>query len=59
MRTFKEIITKTIHWLLNHKDTRIILEEIGIELLENEKTRPVVEQIFLKAILRYGEKTRL
>lgn len=56
---FRKIITKTIHWLLGHKETRRILEEIGTELLENEKTRPVCEKIFLKAVLRYGERTKL
>ena len=59
MKTFKYIITRTLHWLLWHKSTRKILEEIGTELLENEKTRLVCEKIFLKAVLKYGNRTKL
>ena len=59
MKTYKKMIKRTLHWILNHKETRKILEEIGTELLENKNTRVVCEKIFLRAVLKYGEKTRL
>lgn len=59
MKSFRVMITKTIHELLDHKETRRILEESIFALFENSETRKIIEQSILKAVLRYGEISKL
>ncbi len=59
MKTFPEIVTKTIHELLDHKQTRRILEQSIFALFENPETRKIMEQALLRAVLKYGEMSKL
>lgn len=57
--TFQEIITKTLHELLDHAETRKILEDSIYSLFENKETRKILESAILKAVLKYGRMTKL
>lgn len=57
--TFQKIITKTITELLDHEETRKILEDGIISLFEHEETRKILKECMLKAVLQYGRMTKL
>ena len=59
MKNFPQIITKTIHEILDHKEARNILEQSIYALFENEETRKIMEQALLRAVLKYGEMSKL
>jgi len=59
MKSFKEIITDTMHSLLDHKETRDILTQSIYSLFENPETRKIIEKQILKAVLKYGEMHKL
>lgn len=59
MKSFKAMITKTIHALLDHKDTRKILEDSIYALFENPETRKILEKCLVQAIIKYGAKTAI
>lgn len=59
MKSFRENITKTIYELLDHKETRKILEDSIFALFENPETRKVMEKAIVKAVIAYGETKML
>ena len=59
MKTYPEMITKTLHELLDHKETRKILEESIYSLFENPETRKIIEQTILQAVLKYGVMSKI
>lgn len=54
---FKKMITSSLHWILNHKSTRKLIEDFIVQFLENPETRKQFEKILQKCLLYYAKKT--
>jgi len=57
MKTFKYILHRSLVWIFTHKSTIKIMEQTFEKLMEDPKTREIMERCLEQALLNYAKNS--